>query len=269
MLAVKPRDLTEEEKEQPYAKLFYREPAKLGERQKVYLESGKMLDSKYAILPGEFNEKLADVPEAAETGYCYLPDGGAYVAGRHDMPGITEDMYRYWLYWWNVEAPAQEQLRYKCWCPKDHHNASFKWSSENVGPYLLDFFILDSLRDQPEKLGIKPETFEQGHIIMLDGVNAQQKYINEDLEQQPIPAVVTHMLYEKPDGVVMRSRFWIGYQAIGGKLVNICGSRRLVSEDMLRGLLEHNSIEMNGLRDIMPILYHEFRKKEDFSWKRS
>lgn len=30
---------------------------------------------------------------------------------------------------------------------------------------------------------------------------------------------------------------------------------------MLLGLLEHNSKEMNNLRDLMPILYTEFRDK--------
>lgn len=261
MKAVKPRDLTEEERKFPYAKLFYRKPAEIGARQKAFLETGKMMDPKYAILPDEINEKLITIPEEAEVGYCYLPGGGAYATGRHDMPGITEDMYRHWLYWWNVEAPEEEYLRYKCWCPQDHHNASFKWSSENIGPHLLDFYILDSVRDQPEKEGILPDTFEKAGILMLDGVNAQQKYINEDLEQQPIPALVNHILYKAPDGVILRSHFWIGYQAIGGHIVNICGDRKLVDEEMLRGLVAHNSVEMNGLAEIMPILYTEFRKK--------
>ena len=39
------------------------------------------------------------------------------------------------------------------------------------------------------------------------------------------------------------------------------GERPMPEKDLLMGLLEHNSKEMNNLRDLMPILYTEFRNK--------
>lgn len=262
MKATTPRDLTPEEKARPYAKLFYREPAPISERTRQVLDSGKMMDPKYAILPGELREKLTNIPEEAECGYCYLPGGGAYATGRHDMPGITEAMYRHWLYWWNGENPDEANTRYKIWNPQAHHNSGFMWSNENIGDYLVDFFITEPLADHPEKLGLTEEDFREAGILMMDGANARQKYLNEDIEQQPIPSIVVHVLYDAPDGIIMRSHFWIGFQAMGGQLINVCGDKKLVDENFLRGLVEHNSSEMNGLAQIMPILYTEFRRIE-------
>ena len=153
-------------------------------------------------------------------------------------------------------------MRYKCWCPDSHHNAGFFWSSENIGDYVIDMTITEALADRPEAIGLDEEICREAGILMVDGANARQKYINEDLMQKPIPSVVMHFRYDAPDGIILRSHFWIGYQAMGNRLVNVIGDRQIPEKEFLLGLVEHNSKEMNNLRELMPILYTEFRDKQ-------
>lgn len=260
MRAVPPRDLTEEEKARPYSYLYYRELLGPADLQKAAAAKGGF-DPKYGVTSDNLIDRITNIPEEAEAGYCYMPGGGAFVCGKTEMPGITVDMYRHWLYWWNGEAPDEADMRYKCWCPSAHQNSGFMWSAENIGDYVCDFFITEPLCDHPEKLGLTEQDLKNAHILMMDGANARQKYINEDLMQKPIPSVVIHWLYEGEGGIIMRSFFWIGYQAMGGKLINVSGDKKLVEEDFLQALLLHNSEEMRGLAQIMPILYDKFRDK--------
>ena len=258
--AMKPRDLTEEEKQRPYAKLFYKPQPDISDRTKKVVASGEPMDPKYAMTPDNIREKTVHILPEEECGWCYLPGGGAYVTNRHDMPGITLDMYRHWLYWWN-EIPEESEMRYKCWCPDSHHCSDFMWSTENIGDYILDLTLTQPLADHPEAIGLDEEICKEAGILMVDGASARQKLFSTDIDERPIPSVAMHFVYDAPDGIIMRSHFWIGFQAMGGKLVNVVGNRPMPEEDMLLGLLEHNSKEMNNLRDLMPILYTEFRDK--------
>ena len=144
-------------------------------------------------------------------------------------------------------------MRYKCWCPDSHHCSDFMWSTENIGDYMLDLTLTDPLADHPEAIGLDEEICKEAGILMVDGASARQKLFSTDLEEHPVPAVVMHFVYDAPDGIIMRSHFWIGFQ--------VMGERPMPEKDLLMGLLEHNSKEMNNLRDLMPILYTEFRNK--------
>ena len=126
---------------------------------------------------------------------------------------------------------------------------------------MLDLTLTDPLADHPEAIGLDEEICKEAGILMVDGASARQKLFSTDLEEHPVPAVGMYFAYDAPDGIIMRSHFWIGFQAMGGKLVNVMGERPMPEKDLLMGLLEHNSKEMNNLRDLMPILYTEFRNK--------
>src|SRR5207253_356736 len=56
-------------------------------------------------------------PLPAETGWCTLPDGVAYVAVRTAMPGVTAQMVDWWFDWHPREA-----ARYRIWHPTAHHD---------------------------------------------------------------------------------------------------------------------------------------------------
>lgn len=80
--AMKPRDLTEEEKQRPYAKLFYKPQPDISDRTKKVLASGEPMDPKYAMTPDNIREKTVHILPEEECGWCYLPGGGAYVTNR-------------------------------------------------------------------------------------------------------------------------------------------------------------------------------------------
>ncbi len=258
MKAVQPRDLTEEEKKRPYAYLFYREPQDISELAKKTLAAGPM-DPKYVMTADNIREKTVHVAPEEESGYCLLPDGGAYVTGTHHMPGITIEMYRHWLYWWNNEKPEEADTRYKIWCPPHHHDSGFMFSTENIGDDVLALIVTEPMADMPEKIGLDEELMKEAGLLMVDGANAQQIFMREDVMNAPTPSVVMHFIYDAPDGIIMRSHFWIGFYALGGRITKVCGPGPIVEESFLRGLLEHNSLEMNYLKQLMPILWKDFR----------
>lgn len=59
--AMKPRDLTEEEKQRPYAKLFYKPQPDISDRTKKVLASGEPMDPKYAMTPDNIREKTVHI----------------------------------------------------------------------------------------------------------------------------------------------------------------------------------------------------------------
>ena len=105
------------------------------------------------------------------------------------------------------------------------------------------------------------EEFHLKQDEIAERVSKSRKAVTNSMRLLKLSKQVMHFVYDAPDGIIMRSHFWIGFQAMGGKLVKVVGNRPMPEEDMLLGLLEHNSKEMNNLRDLMPILYTEFRDK--------
>ena len=63
----------------------------------------------------ELDRLLDPAPLPAETGWCVLPDGVAYVAVRTAMPGVSAEMVDWWFDW-----HPDDPLRYRVWHPAAH-----------------------------------------------------------------------------------------------------------------------------------------------------
>lgn len=249
--------LTEEEKKIPYSKYFYREEAQIDDDIQKILDSKTMMNPEDAILGDKINDMIEPRKIKVENGYCILPDGCGYISAYHKMIGVTYDMYKWWNSWWT--SGENSNLKYKIWCPKHHYNSGFKWNLETCGSGfpLEDVYIEEIFRDNPERMGIDIEKMKGSKLVMVDGANATSRVLNGDYSVRPIPSVVAHFIYEAEGGIEMRTRFWKGYQVLGGKLVPVLKHDDVVPEESLLGLLEHNTIEMESLRVLLPQLYKE------------
>lgn len=245
-------ELSLEEQAKSYSKYYYREPAKIDDELMEVINRRIEMDYKKAITPEKINYMLDPSLIEVENGYCRLPWGGGYIAALHKMPDVTLEMYKWWVDWW-----TREDLRYKIWCPKYHYKRGFMWNYEDCGCGGEDVFLMSLLRHNPEKIGLDLEKMKKSKVLMADAANATSRLRSCGEEVNPIPAVVTHFVYEKEYGIDIRTRFWKGYQSIGNSLVYILEDGQEVSSESLNALLEHNCMEMATLREILPSLYRE------------
>ena len=63
---------------------------------------------------------------------------------------------------------------------------------------------------------------------------------------------MTHFVREIPGGIELRSRFWIGYGLVDGRLVKLVPDGVSVPEEVPMGLFAHNLKEFGHLAAILP-----------------
>lgn len=68
---------------------------------------------------------------------------------------------------------------------------------------------------------------------------------------------MTHFVREIPGGIELRSRFWIGYGLVDGRLVKLVPDGVSVPEEVPMGLFTHNLKEFGHLAAILPRLRRE------------
>ncbi len=248
--------LTPEQRKAPYA-AFYDRPAPVIPPECLQIiEHGSDMDPADAITDLNISAMLHPDRIKVENGYCILPDGTGYVAARHVMPGVTFDMYKFWLGWWKAE---DHDTRYKIWCPGKHTAAFYTYTSEEIGGKLEEIYFGNSITHDPRLISLDPDEMSRSVCVMADGGNAMSKTYGAPPEEPPMCGVVCHFIYEEPGvpGITMRSRFWQGCQALGGHIVPLRAPGQRVELERLHGLFEHNCLEMNGLGDLLPGLYRQ------------
>lgn len=248
--------LTPEQRKAPYA-AFYDRPAPVipPECQQI-IDHGSDMDSADAVIDHNISVMLHPEQIRVENGYCVLPDGTGYVAAKHHMPNVTFDMYKFWLGWWTVE---DHDTRYKIWCPGKHTAAFFTYSSEEIGGRLEEIYFGSSIRQDPRLINLDLDEMAQSTCVMADGGNALSKTYGAPPEELPICGLICHFIYEEPGvpGIIMRSRFWFGCQALNGHITPVLAPGQRVSKEYLHGFYEHNCLEMNALSDLLPDLYRQ------------
>lgn len=112
------RELTNEEKEKPYSKYFYKQLATPNPELMEILKQGPM-DPEKALKPEDIKHLLEPGYDEVETGYCILENGAAYVCVNNKFPGVSLDMINWWFAW-----HALEDLRYMLWFRDGHYGIS-------------------------------------------------------------------------------------------------------------------------------------------------
>jgi hypothetical protein len=191
-----------------------------------------------------------DVP----SGYAMLPGGGAHVAIRTAMPGVSPRMTDWWFAWHGEEAE-----RYKLWHPRAHVHAAWAEPSKRAGyvgrTSLVDEYIGSTLGSyairfvDPRELGL------MGSDDAATAVCARVGYATAPLDFGWLVHVVRNE--------EMRSRFWLGgpyaaargFGAAGALAVSVATRIVKPSREDARDLLVHCAEEMAHLASFLPRLY--------------
>ena len=94
----------------------------------------------------------------------------------------------------------------------------------------------------PEKVGFSPKKLREftGTIVCTGGMS-----------------IMVHFVRPTPDGSELRTRFWIGYSAVDGKVEKIPGFT--ADPRMGTAFLLHNVKEFTHLAKILPEVYAEYK----------
>ena len=198
-------------------------------------------------------------PHALEMGVQRLDSGQLLVAARTHMPGCSGRMFE----WWFRFAPDTRQ--YAWWHPLDHvssrwvetsprtHVGSTHLVEERLGAeevYELQIHFIDPA----ELFGAEAvqEALDAGHVSAI--VAAQLGTGAEPLRDErgrPNMGRMAHIARDTPDGMVLRSRFWLG----AGTGLPPEQLEQIIPGSTGLGLMQHALTEFTFLSRILPPLY--------------
>jgi phloretin hydrolase len=226
------------------------------------------IDPALALDRDELDRLLDLRPMPRETGWCTLPDGVGYVAVRTAMPGVSGAMVDWWFDW-----HAREALRYRVWHPQAHRDNSVElprtrrakahWGAvhhpvEDVGTGTVHARIAFQ---SPTEMGMSTDALEHPDVatIVCGYAGDDRRHVRH--------TPMFHVFLREHDGVVLRSRFWIGaalrpYGSLGAPAAPLLNNRlvrRLALPDGLpRALANHCAEEYANLAVLLPELYARF-----------
>jgi hypothetical protein len=202
-----------------------------------------------------------------ERGWCIMPDGTGFVAGLTSMPGVTPDMIDWWFAWHGLEG-----LRYAIWDPDDHYDVHVtpehlerrldrslslrerNWNTtdivtEDVGTGSL---VLDIAFMSPADFGFDMTRFPAGCETAVSA--------NLGIHGEPRLVCFSHQARSVTGGLELRSRFWICWNMIDRKPVNMAkGVPPEIIAGLAKALAHHCHKEYANLAAILPRVYAENR----------
>ena len=222
-----------------------------------------------AALPAADVDRLGDPAlHEAETGWCTLEDGVGYVAVRTEMPQVTGEMVDWWFDW-HPRDPA----RYRAWHPKAHFDNSLEppkragakphWGAvhhpvEDVGAGVVHARIAFH---PPSEMGMSSDALDHPDVATI-----VCGYAGDD-RRRVRHTPMFHVFGRRGEGVVLRSRFWLGAALrpygpagpIGELLLNNRLTRRVaLPDDLPRALATHCAEEYANLAVLLPELHARF-----------
>ncbi|HEU4944892.1 MAG TPA: hypothetical protein VFT10_06985 [Solirubrobacterales bacterium] len=228
------------------------------------------IDPARAVEWRRIDRLLDPAPLAVETGWCFLPDRAGYVAVRTTMPGVTGEMVEWWFDW-----HPRDPDRYRLWHPRAHFGNSIEpaatpgakphWGAvhhpvEDVGTGVEHVRIAFA---PPTAIGFSTDALEDAGVATI-----VCGYVGDDRRRLRHSAMA-HVFLAVPDGVVLRSHFWLGaavrpylpdlLAAPLGRVLNTRPVRRLSLPAALpRALATHCAEEYANLATLLPELYGRF-----------
>ena len=209
-------------------------------------------------------------PLSLEMGVVRLDSGVLHVAARTDMPGCKGKMFE----WWFRFACDTEQ--YAWWHPLDHgssrwvetspqtHIGSTHLVNERLGPDAPFEDLAIHFVDPAELFGAAyGAALESGDVSAV--VAAQLGFGDAPLVDdrgRPNRGRMAHICRDTPEGMVLRSRFWLG-EGTGAPADAL---RELIRDEVGLGLLHHAHTEFKYLSRILPALYAAETKETVAPW---
>jgi hypothetical protein len=203
-----------------------------------------------------------------ETGWTTMDNGTVVVACLTHMPGVTAEMWDWWMAWHSCES-----ARYKLWHPDAHQYSA-------VGEQRLEDRSLTDRQRYVDNVSFVDE-YVGGQLtpLALRFCSPSRLGFADRVGQTVIAARVgaaiapiafgwlVHQVRPTSDGAEMRSRFFLNHLAhldLPPESVPEppAGRKPAGPPEMAAlgtGLLAHCAVEMNHLASFLPALHEEFR----------
>lgn len=266
-------ELSEAEKKLPLAKYYDIPLYGPGPLQQQIIDAGPM-DPALALRPENFLDLLQ--PEGyqkAEYGYCVFPeDGGGYMAVYTTYPGCTPQMLAWYFRWLNLRSKNmpedQGNLRYKIWCPPDHWTHAFVNGKDKFGGiYSVESLDLGAGERKSEIVRHPIDvracglSEEREQALKAAGCFVDCAYQTFDFPGSRLCATISRVA---PNGVMEKiSREWFGYKIDENNKVVRDESTVGITEEYMKKLLIHCTVEAQHLSTFLPKLYAEYSKLPD------
>jgi phloretin hydrolase len=265
--------LTPEEEARPFAKYYYEKIKQYDSAH--YAKMDQPIDPARAFGPEEIN-RLLDVKrietEEVEIGWCIRTNGSGFIANKIFYPGITADMIDWWFAWHPLE-----DLRYRIWYPPQHAgimlspidrarildpsipNREKNWGVTHYVTENCDCGMenVDISFRSPADMGFDMERFNKA-IATFAGGGGWAVSVNKDDSSITAPAIMCHVFYNAPGGLMHRTRFWMGYRFTEEGKPELCLPPGVsVPAASVQGLARHNVKEFTRFGDFLPRIYKE------------
>lgn len=252
--------VSSEEKALPYYKFFTRPLAEIPAEKLAVLAGGP------SSVPAVPFERRGLFLSGKDSGWCQLgygvaEDGTGFVCNETYMPGVTGEMLDWWFPWHSVGS----DLRYKIWDPEDHYFARADKAAYVCDPAVpmrektwgVNHYIMEDVGPGPDFLKLcfkSPADF--GYDPADVGTERCESLVCA-IGEGGCPAAMTHVWSPYRDGVLFRSRFWIGYALKDGAYRKILPEGARVPDVVPKGLFAHNIKEFTNLAAILPELWND------------
>ena len=265
-------ELTEGEKALPVSKYYTDYP--LHYPNPLYsqlLELGAM-DPKDALPVENWLDLLTvDSYMKVEYGYCMMPEGYGYIANYSVLPGnITPEMRMWYVRWLNIHSKNLPEgcgnIRYKLWNQMDHQDHGLVNGDFKQGIYTLETLDMGrtgkdtAIRSIRHNFDVRDYGFpeEKYESLQKAGVAITSCWESFDCPGSHLVLSVTRKC--PLGGVETCSREWIGYRAENGKVIRDMDTPEfMLSEQYLRDVQIHNTVEQQHLATFLPDLYAEYK----------
>lgn len=256
--------VSKEERALPYYKFFEQPMAKIPE------EKIKLIDTPQQVPSVPFDKRnlflKGDDTDYCQVGYGVAPDGTGFVCNETYMPNVTVEMLDWWFPWHSVGS----DLRYKIWDPEDHYFAQADKADYVCNPDIpvnqktwgVNHYVLEDIGKGPGFLKLQfksPADF--GYDNSIIGTDKCESLVSA-IGDGDCAAAMTHKWYSYKDGIMLCSRFWIGFGVVDNQIVCTLPKGANVPIEVPQGLFAHNIKEFTNLAAILPKIYAD--NKDNF-----
>jgi hypothetical protein len=276
-------ELSPEERRLPLAKYYDMPLSPPGPLYQQILDYGP-IDSKLATKPENFLDLLKPSGyDEQEYGYCVMEDGTGYLAVYTTYQNCTPEMLAWWFRWLNVRSrnmpEGKGNLKYKIWCPPDHWDHVFlnenDYADRRGGIGTVESLDLGQGEDMfytiRHYVDLREFGFTAEREQELKAANCWVDCAYESFythpSHTPLPGAHLQLTLSRmsPLGYMeKRTREWVGYKVKDGKVVrDETTPAEMCSEEELRKVLTHCTIEAQHLSEFLPQLYAEYKDRPD------
>ena len=277
-------ELSPEEKKLPLARYYGLPLTPPGPLQQQIIDYSCPIDPKLAVRPENFLDHLLPAGYAEqEYGYCLLEDGTGYLAVYSTYQNCTPEMLAWWFRWLNVRPKSMPEgkgnIKYKIWCPADHFDHVFLnengYTDRRGGIATIEALDLGGGEDRFYTVRHYVDVKECGltdakEKALNDAgswIDCAYESFNTWPDMEPMPGShlqLTQSRMTEMGFMEKRTREWIGWKVENGKPVRDWDTPAdMLTEEYLKKILTHCTVEAQQLSKFLPRLYAEYKDKPD------